>query len=120
MVMAGGWVESIYMVTSMEPVYKKDSPVITRVAEQKYTLENLMDFMKKYEKDADVASVLKQLDNLKAEFDKIEDAKGPAAITVKKGKKILGGGSTGIAVTADQYKAIVEKTMAIRKMMTQN
>ncbi len=120
MVMAGGWVESIYMVTSMEPVYKKDSPVITRVAEQKYTLENLMDFMKKYEKDPDVASVLKQLDNLKAEFDKIEDAKGPAAITVKKGKKILGGGSTGIAVTADQYKAIVEKTMAIRKMMTQN
>jgi hypothetical protein len=120
MVMAGGWIESLYMVTSMEPAYKKDSPVVTRVGEQKYTLENLLDFMKKYEKDADVASVLKQLQELKAEFDKIEDAKGPAAITVKKGKKILGGGSAGISVSADQYKAIVEKTMAIRKMMTQN
>jgi hypothetical protein len=120
LVMAGGWIESIYMVTSMEPVYKKDSPVVTRVAEQKYTLENLMDFMKKYEKDTDVAAVLKQLGELKAEFDKIEDAKGPAAITVKKGKKILGGASTGITVSPEQYKAIVEKTMAIRKMMTQN
>ena len=120
LVMAGGWVESIYMVTSMEPTFKKDSPVVTRIAEQKFTLDNLLDFMKKYEKDADVADALKQLGELKSIFDKIEDAKGPAAITVKKGKKVLGGGSTGISVTADQYKAIVEKTMAIRKKMTQN
>ncbi|MFI5151614.1 MAG: hypothetical protein ACHQRM_17955 [Bacteroidia bacterium] len=120
MVMAGGWIESLYMVTSMEPAYKKDSPVVTRVGEQKYTLDNLLDFMKKYEKDADVASVLKQLGELKSEFDKIEDAKGPAAITVKKGKKILGGGSAGIVVSPERYKAIVEKTSAIRKMMTQN
>jgi hypothetical protein len=120
LVMAGGWVESLYMVTSMEPAFKKDNALITRVGEQKYTLENLIEFMKKYETDADVASIETQLNDLKAEFDKIEDSKGSAAITMKGNKKVLGGGSTKVGITADQYKAIVEKTATIRKSMTQN
>jgi hypothetical protein len=121
LVMAGGWLESIYMVTSMEPGFKKDSPLITRIAEQKFTLDNLIDFMKKYESDPDVVSVIKQLTELKADFDKIEDPKGSAAITIKKGKKVLGGDTSGkITVSADVYKAIVEKVASIRKELTQN
>jgi hypothetical protein len=120
LVMAGGWIESIYMVTSMEPNFKKDSPLVTRVAEQKFTLDNLIDFMKKYEKDEDVAAIIKQLGELKAEFDKIEDQKGSATMTVKKGKRILGGGSGKMTVTPEQYKAIVQKTAAIRNAITQN
>jgi hypothetical protein len=121
LVMAGGWIESIYMVTSMEPVYKKESAVVTRVAEQKYTLDNLIDFMKKYENDADVTSVLKELSVLKAEFDKIEDPKGSITLSSnKKGKRILGGGVGKIGITPELYKSIVEKSAAIRKSITQN
>ncbi len=120
LVMAGGWIESVFMVTSMEPTYKKDSPVITRVAEQKYTLDNLIDFMKKYQSDADVASVLKQLVDLKSDFDKIEDPKGPVTLSGKKGKRVLGGGTGKIGITSELYKVIVDKTSAIRKSITQN
>ncbi len=120
LVMAGGWIESIFTVTSMEPAFKKDSPVITRVAEQKFTLDNLIDFMKKYDKDADVAAMVTQLSELKSDFDKIEDPKGSAALTMKKGKRILGGGAGKIAITAEQYKAITQKVAAIRNTITQN
>jgi hypothetical protein len=120
LVMAGGWIESLYMVTSMEPVFKKESPLITRVAEQKYTLENLIDFMKKYENDADVTSIIKQLSELQSEFNKIEETKGAATLTVKNGKKILGGGGSKIGITAEQYKAIAQKIADIRKSITQN
>jgi hypothetical protein len=120
LVMAGGWIESLYLVTSMEPVFKKESAVINRVAEQKYTLENLIDFMKKYEKDADVESVIKQLNDLQTEFSKIEDSKGSVKITVKNGKKVLGGGESKIGITAEQYKLIIEKVASIRKSITQN
>jgi len=118
LVMAGGWVESLYMVTSMEPVFKKDNPVITRVAEQKFTLDNLIDFMKKYEKDADVAAMLKQLGDLKTEFDKIEDSKGPATLTKKNGKRVLGGGSGKIGISPEQYASIHDKIAAIRNSIT--
>ncbi len=120
LVMAGGWIESLFLVTSMEPVYKKDSPLVNRVAEQKYTLENLIDFMKKYEKDADVSSIIKELGDLQTEFNKIEESKGSVAITVKNGKKVLGGGGGKIGITAEQYKVVVEKIAAIRKSITQN
>ena len=120
LVMAGGWVESIYMVTGMEPVFKTDNPVVTRVAEQKYTLENLMDFMRKYENDPDVAAVLKDLEGLQSEFNKIEETKGSATITVKNGKKILGGGEKPHGITAEQYTSLVNKVAVIRKSMTLN
>jgi hypothetical protein len=120
LVMAGGWIESLYLVTSMEPVFKKESAVVNRVAEQKYTLENLIDFMKKYQKDADVASIIKELTDLQAEFNKIEESKGSAVLTVKNGKKVLGGSGSKIGITAEEYKSIVEKISMIRKSITQN
>jgi hypothetical protein len=120
LVIAGGWVESLYLVTSMEPVFKADNAVVTRIAEQKYTLENLIDYMKKYESDGDVAAILKDLDVLRSEFNKIEEPKGSSAITIKNGKKILGGGGKSIGVTAEQYNNLVKKIAVIRKSMTQN
>ena len=74
--------------------------------------------MKKYESDASVASVLTELNGLKAEFDKLKettagDTKG------KDGVKVLGGGTT-IEMTAAQYKTISEKIKTIRNSFTQS
>jgi hypothetical protein len=120
LVIAGGWVESLYLVTSMQPVFKADNAVVTRIAEQKYTLENLIDYMKKYENDTDVSAILKDLGALHSEFNKIEEPKGSAAITIKNGKKVLGGGGKSVGVTAEQYNTLVKQIAAIRKSMTQN
>lgn len=117
LVIAGGYIESLYIVTNLVK-YEANSPGIQRVADQKYTLENIIDFLKKYESDASVASVLTELNGLKAEFDKLKettagDTKG------KDGVKVLGGGTT-IEMTAAQYKTISEKIKSIRNSFTQS
>lgn len=116
MVIAGGYIESLYIVTNLVK-YEAKSPGIERVADQKYTLENIVDFLKKYESDASVAEVLNELKGLQDEFSKLkettaEDVKG------KDGVKVLGGG-TNIEMTAEQYKAISEKVKSIRNTFTQ-
>lgn len=114
LVVAGGWIESLYIATSLAK-YVAKSQVVERLADQKYTLDNLIEFMKKYQSDASVASVLTQFTELQAEFNKIGEK--DAAAATDKSKNVLGGGKE-LAITADQYKAIVEKIKAIRNSYT--
>jgi hypothetical protein len=118
LVVSGGWIESLYIATSLAK-YEAKSPIVERLADQKYTLDNLMEFLKKYESDASVASVLAQFTELQAEFNKIgeKDLVEAASAETKKTKNIIGGGKE-LAITADQYKAIVEKIKAIRNSYT--
>lgn len=116
LVVAGGWIESLYIATNLSK-YDAKSPVVERLADQKYTLDNLIEFLKKYESDASVASVITQFVELQAEFNKIGEKDAAVVTTTDKTKKILGGGKE-LSLTAEQYKVIVDKIKAIRNSYT--
>lgn len=116
LVVAGGWIESLYIATNLAK-FEEGSPIIERLADQKYTLDNLVEFLKKYESDANVASVLGQFVELQGEFAKIGEKDAAAVTKAEKGKTVLGGGKE-LVITAEQYKAIVEKVKAIRNSYT--
>lgn len=116
LVVAGGWLESLFIATSLAK-YDAKSPIVERLADQKYTLDNLIEFLKKYESDANVASVLTQFTELQAEFNKIGEKDAAPAASNDKSKKILGGGKE-LVISAEQYKAIVDKIKSIRNSFT--
>jgi len=117
LVVAGGWLESIFIAVNLAE-YKANSPVIERLADQKYTLENLIEFLKKYESDANVAAVKADFDGLLAEFNKITE-KDAEAVKSKDGDKakMLGGGKQ-LVINEDVYKAIVTKIKTVRNSYT--
>ena len=115
LVVAGGWIESLYIATNLAK-FEPKSPVVERLADQKYTLDNLMEFLKKYESDSNVASVISQFTELQSEFNKIGE-KDVTSTTQNKSKHVLGGGKE-LDITADQYKSIVEKVKSIRNSFT--
>lgn len=116
MVVAGGWLESIYIATNLAK-YDEKSPVIERLADQKYTLENLIEFLKKHEGDANVVSVRSDFESLLAEFNKIgeQDAKPLKSPDAK--AKTLGGGKQ-LVITKEAYEAIIGKIKTIRNSYT--
>lgn len=116
LVVSGGWIESLYIATSLAK-YDAKSPVVERLADQKYTLDNLIEFLKKYESDESVASVLVQFTELQAEFNKIGEKEVDAAKSADKSKTVLGGGKE-LVITEAQYKAIVDKIKEIRNSYT--
>lgn len=116
LVVAGGWLESIYIAVNLSK-YEANSPVIERLADQKYTLENLIEFLKKHEADENVAAVKADFEALLVEFNKMEekDASGgikkePNATTFEGGKQLV--------VTQEVYNAIVAKIKSIRNSYT--
>lgn len=117
LVVAGGWIESIYIATNLAK-YEEKSPIIERLADQKYTLENLIEFLKKHESDANVAAVKADFEGLLAEFNKISEKD----VTAEKGKDgskatMLGGGKQ-LVITKEVYNSIVEKIKTIRNSYT--
>jgi hypothetical protein len=116
LVVAGGWIESIYIATNLAK-YEEKSPIIERLADQKYTLENLIEFLKKHESDANVAAVKADFEGLLAEFNKIGE-KDVDAKAKSNGKEAMLGGGKQLVMTEPVYKAIVEKIKSIRNSYT--
>ncbi len=116
LVVAGGWIESLYIATNLAK-YEPNSPIIERLADQKYTLENLIEFLKKHEADANVAAVKADFESLLAEFNKIEQKDVTVNSKDDKGKKMLGGGKQ-LVVSEALYKAITDKIKSIRNSYT--
>ncbi len=73
MIIIGGWVEALYIVT--EALYNEEDPdpeIIAIIAEQKYSLNSLVSFAKNYHQDPEVAIYyrkLRLLQNYFREFD---------------------------------------------------
>ena len=114
LVVAGGYIEGLYIATNLIK-YDKNNPAVERIAGEKFTLENIIDFMKKYENDAGVKEVMGKLAELKATFDQDVTEKKGEKVEVKdeKGKKVIGAGEE-LLMTDVQYKAIAEKVASIR------
>jgi hypothetical protein len=117
LVVSGGWIESLFIATSLAE-FKPNSPVVERLADQKYTLDNLVEFLKKYESDANVASVLVDFTALQAEFNKIGEKDAASAPKAENAKKTIIGGGKELVITEAEYKAIVNKIKEIRNSYT--
>lgn len=116
LVVAGGWLESIYIAVNLAK-YKAESPVIERLADQKYTLENLIEFLKKHEADPNVMAVKQDFDGLLAEFNKMgeQDAK---PLKNKDEKAATLGGGKQLVITEAVYNAIIGKIKSVRNSYT--
>ena len=116
LVVAGGWLESIYIATNLAH-FEPNSPIVERLADQKYTLENLIEFLKKHEADENVAAVKADFEGLLAEFNKIgeQDAK-PVKSDDKKAATLSGGKQ--LVITQEVYNSITGKIKSIRNSYT--
>lgn len=117
LVVAGGWLESIYIAVNLAK-FEEKSPVIERLADQKYTLENLVEFLKKHESDANVASVKADFDGLLAEFNKISEKDATGAAGKEGSKTAMLGGGKQLFITKEVYETIVAKIKSIRNSYT--
>ncbi|NOY37751.1 MAG: hypothetical protein GXO83_09255 [Chlorobi bacterium] len=72
-VLVGGWVEGLYLATQMVPdsVSLKNNKLVDRIVDQKLSLDIVMRLLADNSDNPDVQSIQKDIDDLKAIFDKI-------------------------------------------------
>jgi len=87
-IIMGGWVETMYIATSIVDQQKPNKDILRRIAEQKYSLTNLISLMKLYSIDETVAKYIQRMEVLKLEFDKIPITKTNSETTTDEKNKV--------------------------------
>lgn len=72
MILMGGWIEALYIATHIIDEKNQNQDVINRIAEQKFSLSNLVELIVSYEDDPDLQKFVPQLKQLQAKFEQIE------------------------------------------------
>jgi len=116
MVLAGGWVESMHLMTDqMQPKGNNDG-LRKRIAEQKVTLEQLIEMMNEHDADADVASLQKELLNIREIYDQVNVQRVAHKGASTSGRMILGDDVT-MDMTEEKYQALVQAVQSLRDRM---
>jgi hypothetical protein len=113
---SAGWIETLYVIANSIN-FSVDKQAVNRFADQKIVLENLLDYLKKYNENENVAEILLSFKSLELTFSNLGkgDSNGPGVTFKKKksGKMVLGGGKSK-PISEKQFNAVKEKVNEIR------
>ncbi|MCC6251125.1 MAG: hypothetical protein IT238_01530 [Bacteroidia bacterium] len=116
LVVAGGWIEGLYISTSIAEQNAKNEAIIKRIAEQKLILENLIGLLESNEADENIPEIMTDLKALKGVFDNIKMTEVPEAEvkTDTVNKKTVIGSNGELSLSPEQLKDISTRITAIR------
>ncbi len=116
LVIAGGFIEALYLGTQLAKVTKNNADIITRLAEQKGTLDNVVELLSSYEQDKGVAGVLADIKQLKEIYDqvKVESMSASEAKTNPNTKVTTIGGKVIYTITPELVEKLTTKSAEIR------
>jgi hypothetical protein len=114
----GGWVEALYIATQLvyDPA-KPDPEVVQKIAQQKYTLNSLLSFMKNYYDDPVVVYYTKKLKYLKNYFDTFDIYFKKGDLEIDRSKKVFRSTGSEMTVTVETLNKIHDYVKKLRTEM---
>jgi hypothetical protein len=115
LILVGGWTEGMHFAVELVSKPNVEKEIINRVAEQKYTLDNLILLISEYKENAGVAEILPYFVKLQDIYKTIEIThEKPVMVTDKNSQVTTIDTPAVINITSDQLKAISELVNQIR------
>ena len=111
LIITGGWIEGLYLGTTSLNKEAPDENLMKRIADQKFSLDNLMELLQTYD-NADVKVLEQNMRTLQLVYNKIEVEETETSVSDDKGVATIGGGSTLVYETG----TILEITDVIEKI----
>ncbi len=116
LVVAGGWIEGLFISVNIAATNSKNELIIKRIAEQKLILDNLIGLMESNEADDNAPELMKSLKDLKTFYEGVQAKEtGTATVTTDStAKKTVIGANGELTLTPDQLAEITKRITAIR------
>ena len=118
LVIAGGWIEALYFMTNAVKT-TSDQELITRIGEQKITLDNLVKLLMAFQEQKEIGALIDKLLELSSAYEGIQFSytyKEPTVDTTKQLTVI--NSESKVTISKEQLTAITEKITAIRTEIT--
>lgn len=116
-ILVGGWIEGLFIavnLASSDP-NRKENQLIDRIAEQKFTLEIVINLLKDLMDNTDVQVIMKDIEDLKQTFDKVKitQANNQAEVDLQTNVTLLKSETT-IKISNEVFKELTNKIKEIR------
>jgi hypothetical protein len=114
----GGWVEALYITSQLlyDPAHP-DKQVIEKIAQQKYTLNSLLNFMRNYYDDPVVVYYTKKLIFLKRYFDTFDIYFKIGDLKIDFNRKVLTATGCDMTISRETLEKIRDYTKKLRTEM---
>tara|TARA_B100000674_G_scaffold44090_1_gene30566 strand:- start:89741 stop:90727 length:987 start_codon:yes stop_codon:yes gene_type:complete len=120
LIIVGGWIEGLYLGTAMLDENMDNTELMQRIAEQKYSFENLMGLLNSFENNPNIDRIKEMMKPLEEAFAKINlDAGETTATTNDEGVTTIGSTNENTNVTAEQILGIKNAVTQIRNQFIQ-
>ncbi|MBP5583439.1 MAG: hypothetical protein J6X43_05745 [Bacteroidales bacterium] len=121
LILAGGWVEALYLATQLTKDVVKDKDLIERIVEQKLSFSELTQLLGEYaEQNADMVEVIGQLQGISKTFNEIEIVKsGIETVTDEESGTTVLKATQKINITQAQFDALKKEAAALRNSFIQ-
>lgn len=114
LVLAGGWIESMHLVTRQVIHFDAADPLVMRVAEQKTSLDHLIDLMEQYKDDQNVSETRNNLIKLRDIYDTFPVIRSQHQGASPSGRQILGDDVT-VIITPEGFNSLVDSLETMRE-----
>jgi len=116
MVIAGGWLEALYL--SSQYTADGNTEIRQRIAEQKYSLSNLMTYLEKFGDTPSLQELKADLGRLQAAYAAVSENKGKTSTNKDESGKMVIGSTTTLAMDDASLKNIATLVAEIRTKYT--
>lgn len=109
---AGGFVESIYILSELIGEYEENNPMIQRLADQKLVLENILDYLNQHSEEEKVKEVIAEMQPISDVYLNLKEETTSPAKSEKDGKMVLGGNR--VMMNQQEFEALKKAARAYR------
>ena len=114
LIICGGWLEGVYLATQLAVLNPKNDAIKQRIAEQKYSIENLVKLLETYSESEDLIEITFNLKELEELFQKISESKVDSSGTVDEDGMPIIGQQITLSMSDELLKEITQLISEIR------
>jgi hypothetical protein len=116
----GGFIEALYLSFNLAGEYHEDNPVVQKIADQKYVLENIVRYANLFVDDNSIKGALEEISTVREAFAALETQKTETTVSKDKDGKLIVAGGSKLLITIEQYDNLETATRKTRMKITQN
>jgi len=118
LIITGGWVEGLFIATQIATHSDKNPALLERIAEQKLSLNDLIDLVSTYPSEPSIQGVTAQLKKIQDAFAGITVENSKTKVSTDSTKKTTTlGGTEKVVITPEQLKHIADVTAEVRNQI---
>ncbi len=115
LVIAGGWIEGLYIATKLAQASPNNNELIDRIIDQKLSLNTLVSLLEEYQDDAETKKVLNMVYEIRNVYNKVQVVTSKVEpVTNQESKVTTLQAKTEIFISEEIFRDLVEKIDSIR------